>query len=43
MEHADRVGVPTEFTGDGRAVFRDASHRKRYLKAVGLHDKAGYT
>ena len=35
-------GIPTEFTPDGQAVFRSPQHRKQFLKAAGLHDKAAY-
>jgi len=36
-------GVPTEFTKDGKAVFTSRGHRKKYLKAFGMHDRnAGY-
>jgi len=38
---AKRDGVPTEFTPDGRVVFRNRRHRKQYLKTVGLVDKQG--
>lgn len=42
-EHAARMGIPTEFTRDGAAVFRDRTHRKKFLKAHGLRDlDAGY-
>lgn len=38
------LGVPTEFSPNGDAIFRDRAHRKRYLKAVGLRDNdAGYS
>jgi hypothetical protein len=43
--HAEsvRLGVETEFTRDGRAVFRDATHRRKYLRAIGMYDRnAGY-
>lgn len=40
-EAARAFGVPTEFTRDGRAVFTDRNHRKRYLRTQGLHDKNG--
>lgn len=35
-------GVPTEVTPDGNPVYRDARHRRRALKARGLHDKASF-
>ncbi len=37
-----RCGVPTEVTGGGNPVYRDASHRRRALKARGLIDKSSY-
>jgi len=40
-EHSRRIGIPTEFTRDGRARFTDARHRKRYCEAVGLYDRNG--
>lgn len=42
QENWKKKGVPTEFTPDGRAVFRNKSHRRDFLRAAGLHDKAGY-
>ncbi|MFH1567916.1 MAG: hypothetical protein ABIL09_07930 [Gemmatimonadota bacterium] len=36
-----RDGVPTEFTPDGRVIFRDRAHRARYLKTIGMHDRDG--
>lgn len=35
------LGVPTEFDKQGRAVFRDPSHRKNYCRAMGVHDRNG--
>ncbi len=37
-----RNGVPTDFTPDGRAVIRDAGHRKKYLKSIRMFDKNAY-
>lgn len=38
-----RDGVPTRFTKGGDAVFESRSHRKRYLKTIGMIDRnAGY-
>lgn len=42
MEDAAKKGVPTEFTRDGRPILRDASHRRRYLKAYGFIDRNSY-
>lgn len=36
-----RRGVPTDFAPDGRAIFTSRSHRKRYCRAIGLHDNDG--
>jgi hypothetical protein len=41
QDSAARKGVPTEFTKDGRAVFRNRQHRKEYLRAYGFHDRDG--
>lgn len=41
MEHARKVGIPTDFTPDGRAIFTDRGHRKRYCEAIGLYDRSG--
>lgn len=38
-EYAAKVGVPTEFTRDGRAILTSAEHRKRYCEAHGLFDR----
>lgn len=40
--HAASVGVPTKFDGQGRAVFTDPAHRRRFLKAHGLHDRSSF-
>lgn len=43
VEDAQKKGVPTDFTPDGRPVFRDRDHRKRYHQAYGFFDRdAGY-
>ena len=42
--HSVRIGIPTDFTSDGRAVFTSRLHRKRYCEAVGLYDRnAGFS
>ena len=41
-KEADRIGVPTKFTKDGAAEFRSASHRRKYLKAMGYVDRSSY-
>lgn len=42
QEHSVKMGCPTEFTKDGRAVLRDASHRRDYLKRYGFHDRNSF-
>jgi putative FmdB family regulatory protein len=43
-EYAQQVGVPTDYTPDGRAIFRSRKHRAKYLKAHGMVDRdAGYS
>ena len=38
-----QAGVPTDFTKDGRAIYRDRSHRAKALRVRGMFDKdAGY-
>lgn len=39
MEHADKLGVPTEFLADGRPVFTSRQHQKNYLRAIGMHNR----
>ena len=41
IEHSKKIGIPTDFTPDGRAIFTSAKHRKRYCEAVGLYDRNG--
>ncbi|WP_309381997.1 hypothetical protein [Cerasicoccus frondis] len=38
-----RKGVPTEVTGDGNPIYRDANHRKKALKVRGLHDRSSFS
>lgn len=40
-EHSRKVGIPTHFTLDGKAVFESRSHRRRYLRKIGLFDRSG--
>ena len=44
METASKMGVPTSFDAKtGQAIFESRAHRKKYLKAHGMHDRnAGY-
>ena len=37
-----RKGVPTEVSKDGNPIYRDARHRRKVLKARGLHDRNSY-
>lgn len=40
--HDAKHGVGgTDYTRDGRPILTDKSHRKRYLRAHGLHDNDG--
>ena len=48
--HARRLGVPTDFSKGGEAIFTSARHRKAYVQAVSaangrpIHDmNGGYT
>lgn len=41
VEQSRKLGVPTEFTPDGRAVLTSQAHRKRYAEAVGFYDRNG--
>ena len=36
-----RLGVPTDFTADGRAILRTPRHRKEYCEALGFFDRDG--
>lgn len=40
-ESARASGVPTNFTKDGRAIFRNRRHRKAYCESIGLFDMSG--
>ena len=37
-----KKGVPTEVSADGNLIYRDASHRRKALKARGLHDNSSF-
>lgn len=41
MQGAKNLGVPTDFTAEGQAIFRDRDHRRRFLRAHGYFDKHG--
>lgn len=38
----EKKGVPTEVTPDGDPIYKNATHRKKALKARGLFDKNAY-
>lgn len=40
-KYLERKGIKTEFTPDGRPVFRSRPHRKAHLEAFHLYDKDG--
>ena len=40
-DHSEKIGIPTQFTSDGRAIFTSRKHRKEYCRAIGLHDRNG--
>lgn len=40
-EQSIALGVPTEFTKDGRPILTGPKHRKRYAEALGFWDKNG--
>jgi len=42
MEHDRKLGVPTEYTPGGRPIWRDAVHRKKWIKANGFFDRDSY-
>lgn len=39
---ASSLGVPTQFTKDGRAVLRSPQHRREFLKAHSMRDRNCY-
>lgn len=42
-QQAQALGIPTEFTREGRAILTGPGHRKRLCRALGFYDKnAGY-
>jgi len=41
-DYLARKGVPTEVSEDGNPIYRDAAHRRKALKARGMHDKASF-
>lgn len=41
-EYDRKLGVPTDYTRDGKPIWRDSSHRKAFLRAHGITDRSGY-
>lgn len=41
-EHYRKRGVSVDFAPDGRLVMADSAHRKRVLRAAGVHDRNSY-
>jgi len=41
-DYLSQRGVPTDVTPGGDPVYRDPHHRRRALRARGMHDRAGY-
>lgn len=37
-----KAGVPTRVDADGNPIYTSAAHRRKALKARGMHDKASY-
>lgn len=42
MDEMRRKGVNLNYTKDGRAIFENAAHRRKALRAMGLQDMQGY-
>jgi hypothetical protein len=38
---ARQHGINTEYTPDGRAIFRDRAHRKKHCQVFGFFDRSG--
>jgi hypothetical protein len=41
VEDARVKGVPTDFDGAGRPLFRDRKHRRQYMQVYGFYDRDG--
>jgi len=41
-DYLTKKGVPTEVTKDGDPVYKSASHRRKALKARGMHDRNSF-
>lgn len=37
-----RLGVPTEYTSEGRPILRNAAHARAYRKSQGFFDRDGF-
>lgn len=42
MEETRRRGVNLNYTSDGAAIFENAAHRRRAMRALGLRDRQGF-
>jgi hypothetical protein len=41
LDEAKRLGVRVDYARNGSAIFDDPAQRKRYCRAIGLHDRNG--
>jgi len=41
QEQLKSLGISTDFTTDGRAIFRDRAHRRAHCEAIGAYDRDG--
>ena len=41
-DYLAKKGVPTEVSAEGNPIYRDARHRRKALKARGMHDNASF-
>lgn len=41
-DHSVQIGVPTNFTPDGRAILESPKHRKEYAEALGYHERNSF-
>jgi hypothetical protein len=40
-KESERLGVPTNFTSDGKAILESRAHRKAFAEALGFYDRNG--
>ena len=40
-EHSLKIGIPVDFTNDGRAIFTSRQQRRDYCRHFGVHDNDG--